>query len=220
MRRAPRLRGGLGVRVPSLFVGLVLVAVAIVALLESELGLAPWDVFHLGLAEHTTLSLGTATIVVGLAVLLLAWGLGQRPGFGTVANAIVIGLAVDALLSVAWVTDLSEAELGMRIGLLAAGVAVFGLGIAVYIAAGLGAGPRDSLMLVLSRRTGTRFAFVRAGLEILALAAGWVLGGTVGIGTLAMACLLGPSIETSFWLLTRLRLTVSAPAGEIAVAAG
>jgi len=218
MRRAPRLRGGLGVRVPSLFVGLVLVAVGIVALLESGLGLAPWDVFHLGLAEHTGLSLGTATIVVGLAVLLLAWGLGQTPGFGTVANAIVIGLVVDALLSVAWVTDLSEAALGTRISLLAVGVAVFGLGIAVYIAAGLGAGPRDSLMLVLSRRTGIRFAIVRAGLEILALAAGWALGGTVGVGTLAMAFLLGPSIETSFWLLTRLRLTVSARVEEVAVA--
>ncbi len=217
MRRAPRLRGGLGLRVPCLFAGLVLVAVAIVALLESGLGLAPWDVFHLGLAEHTSLTLGTATIVVGLVLLLVAWALGQAPGFGTVANAIVIGLVVDALLSIAWVTELSESRLGARVGLLAMGVAVFGLGIAVYIAAGLGAGPRDSLMLVLSRRSGIRFAFVRAGLEVLALAAGWALGGTVGIGTLAMAFLLGPSIEASFWALTRLGLTVPAPAEDAVV---
>lgn len=202
---------------PSLFLGLVLVAVAIVALLESGLGLAPWDVFHLGLAEHTALTLGTTTIVVGLVVLLGAWALGQTPGFGTVANAVVIGVVVDALLSIAWVTELSGSALGGRVGLLVLGVAVFGLGIAVYIAAGLGAGPRDSLMLVLSCRMGVRFAIVRAGLEVLALVAGWTLGGTVGIGTLAMAFLLGPSIEASFWLLTRLGLTVSAPTEEVAV---
>lgn len=217
MRRAPRLRGGLGVRVPSLFVGLVLVAVAIVALLESGLGLAPWDVFHLGVAEHSPLTLGTATIVVGLAVLIVAWVLGQTPGFGTVANAIVIGIVVDALLAAAWVSGLSETGLGWRMGLLALGVVVFGLGIAIYIAAGLGAGPRDSLMLVLSRRTGVRFAIVRVGLEVIALVAGWALGGTVGIGTLAIALLLGPSVETSFWLLTRLGLTTSRPTEEVAV---
>jgi len=217
MRRAPRLRGGLGVRVPSLFVGLVLVAVAIVALLESGLGLAPWDVLHLGVAEHSPLTLGTATIVVGLAVLIVAWVLGQTPGFGTVANAIVIGIVVDALLAAAWVTELSETGLGWRMGLLALGVVVFGLGIAIYIAAGLGAGPRDSLMLVLSRRTGVRFAIVRVGLEMVALVAGWALGGTVGIGTLAIALLLGPSVEASFWLLTHLSLTTPRSTEEVAL---
>jgi uncharacterized protein len=212
MRRAPRLRGGLGVRVPSLFLGLVLLSVAIVSLLESGLGLAPWDVLHLGIAEHTPLTIGTATIVLGLGVLSLAWALGQAPGFGTVANAIVVGLVVDALLSIAWVSDLSERGLGPRIGVLVLGLALFGFGIAVYIAAGMGAGPRDSLTLVLSRRTGVRIAVVRAILDGAALITGWALGGTVGIGTLAIAVLLGPSIEGSFWLLTRLGLAVPASA--------
>lgn len=216
MRRAPRLRGGLGVRVPSLFCGLLLLAVAIVSLLESGLGLAPWDVLHLGIAEHTPLTIGTTTIVVGLVVLSVAWALGQAPGFGTVANAIVVGLAVDGLLSIAWVSGLSERGLGPRVGVLVMGVALFGFGIAVYIAAGLGAGPRDSLMLVLSRRTGVRIAVVRATLDTAALLTGWALGGTVGIGTLAIAVLLGPSIEGSFFLLARLGLALPASAEELA----
>jgi uncharacterized membrane protein YczE len=206
MKEAPRLRGGLSLRVPSLFLGLVLIAVAIVSLLESGLGLAPWDVFHLGVAEHSPLTIGTASIVVGLAVLCVSWGLGQPPGFGTVANAIVIGVVVDALLSVGWIAELSERGLPPRAGLLAAGVALFGLGTACYIGAGLGAGPRDSLMLVLSRRAGFRIAVVRASIEITVLVTGWALGGTAGIGTLAVAFLLGPSVEGSFWLFVRLGL--------------
>ena len=206
MKEAPRLRGGLSLRVPSLFLGLVLIAVAIVSLLESGLGLAPWDVFHLGVAEHSPLTIGTASIVVGLAVLCVSWGLGQPPGFGTVANAIVIGVVVDALLSVGWIAELSERGLPPRAGLLAAGVALFGLGTACYIGAGLGAGPRDSLMLVLSRRAGFRIAVVRASIEITVLVTGWALGGTAGLGTLAVAFLLGPSVEGSFWLFVRLGL--------------
>jgi len=206
MKETPRLRGGLALRVPSLFLGLVLIAVAIVSLLESGLGLAPWDVFHLGVAEHSPLTIGTASVVVGLVVLFVSWGLGQPPGFGTVANAIVIGVVVDALLSVGWIAELSERGLPPRAGLLAAGVALFGLGTACYIGAGLGAGPRDSLMLVLSRRTGVRIAVVRASIEITVLVTGWALGGTAGIGTLAVAFLLGPSVEGSFWLFVRLGL--------------
>ena len=206
MKETPRLRGGLALRAPSLFLGLVLIAVAIVSLLESGLGLAPWDVFHLGVAEHSPLTIGTASVVVGLVVLFVSWGLGQPPGFGTVANAIVIGVVVDALLSVGWIAELSERGLPPRAGLLAAGVALFGLGTACYIGAGLGAGPRDSLMLVLSRRTGVRIAIVRASIEITVLVTGWALGGTAGLGTLAVAFLLGPSVEGSFWLFVRLGL--------------
>lgn len=219
MKEAPRLRGGLSFRVPSLFLGLALIAVAIVSLLESGLGLAPWDVFHLGVAEHSPLTIGTASVVVGLAVLFVAWALGQPPGFGTVANAIVIGVVVDALLSVGWIAELSERGLPPRIGLLAAGVALFGLGTACYIGAGLGAGPRDSLMLVLSRRTGVRIAIVRASIEITVLVTGWALGGTAGLGTLAVAFLLGPSVEGSFWLFVRLGLAQRVGALGVPVAA-
>jgi len=206
MREAPRLRGGLVLRVTSLFLGLVVMAVAIVSLLESGLGLAPWDVFHLGMAEHSPLTIGTASIVVGLVVLFVAWALGQPPGFGTVANAIVIGAVVEVLRKVGWVAALSERALVPRSGLLVLGVVLFGLGTALYIGAGLGAGPRDSLMLVLSRRTGVRIAIVRASLEMAALAVGWALGGTVGLGTVGVAALLGPSVEGSFWLFIRVGL--------------
>jgi uncharacterized membrane protein YczE len=219
MKETPRLRGGLALRAPSLFLGLVLIAVAIVSLLESGLGLAPWDVFHLGVAEHSPLTIGTASVVVGLVVLFVSWGLGQPPGFGTVANAIVIGVVVDALLSVGWIAELSERGLPPRAGLLAAGVALFGLGTACYIGAGLGAGPRDSLMLVLSRRTGVRIAIVRASIEITVLVTGWALGGTAGLGTLAVAFLLGPSVEGSFWLFVRLGLAERVGALEVPVPA-
>lgn len=216
MRTAPRLRGSAVARTASLFAGLVVVGAAIVALLESGLGLAPWDVFHLGLAAHGPLTIGTASIAVGLVVLLLAWALGQRPGFGTVANAVVIGAVVEVLRRVPWVARLSSSGLPLRAGLLLLGVALFGLGSALYIGAGLGAGPRDSLMLVLARRTGVRIALVRGGLEVTALTVGWVLGGVVGIGTVAVALLLGPAVETSFRLLVRLGLAEPTPVLELA----
>jgi uncharacterized membrane protein YczE len=206
MRDAPRLRGGLALRVAALFLGLFLIAVAIVCLLESRLGLAPWDVLHLGLARHSPLTIGTASVVVGLAVLFLAWSLGQPPGFGTVANAVAIGLFVDLLRSLDGVSGWSEAGIASRGMLLVAGVVLFGVGSAFYIGAGLGAGPRDSLMLVLSRRTGLRIAVVRASIELVALTIGFALGGTVGAGTVAVALLLGPSVEGNFWLFTRVGL--------------
>lgn len=211
MRAAPRLRGGLGVRLASLFAGLVTIGAAIVALLESRLGLAPWDVFHVGIAAHGPLTIGTASIAVGLAVLLVAWVLGQPPGFGTVANAVVIGAVVEVLRRLPWIAHLPSAGLAWRAGLLALGVALFGLGSALYIGAGLGAGPRDSLMLVLARRLGVRIALVRIGLEAAALVSGWVLGGTVGVGTAAVALALGPAVEASFRLLIRLGLAEPAP---------
>lgn len=212
MREAPRLRGGLVVRSVALFAGLVSIALAIVLLLESRLGLPPWDVFHLGVAAHTPLTIGWVSIAVGLVVLLVAWAVGARPGFGTVANAIVIGLTIEILLAWDAVTRLSEAQVTVRGGMLAAGVALFGLGSAFYIGAGLGAGPRDSLMLALSVRTGRRIGLVRASMEVAVLFVGFLLGGTVGIGTVAVALLLGPAVEGSFWALTRLGWAERAPA--------
>lgn len=208
MRTAPRLRFGPVVRIPALFVGLVVIAVGIVALLESELGLSPWDVLHQGIARHTPLTIGTASVVVGLLVLLAAWALGQPPGWGTLANAVVIGLAVDVLLSIDRIAGLDVTNLSARIGLVVAGIALFGIGSALYIGAGLGAGPRDSMMLMLSRRTGVRIAVVRFSMEAVVVVSGFALGGTVGIATLVFVVLIGPSIEGSFWLLMRLRLAV------------
>ena len=206
MKTAPRLRFGPAVRIPSLFVGLILISVGIVALLKSRLGLSPWDVLHQGLARHTPLTIGTASVVVGLLVLVLAWALGQPPGWGTLANAIVIGLGVDVLLARSAVADVRVEALAARVALVFVGVALFGIGSALYIGAGLGAGPRDSMMLMLTRRTGLRVAIIRFSMEAVVVAVGFALGGTVGIGTLVFVVLIGPSVEGSFWLLTRLGL--------------
>jgi uncharacterized membrane protein YczE len=172
-------------------------------MLESRLGLSPWDVLNQGIAERTVLSFGVANILVGLAVLALAWSLGARIGFGTVANAVGIGLVIEALLTVDSLGRLADWPLPGRLALLVGGIALIGVGSALYIGAAFGAGPRDSLMLVGAARTRRRIGVVRAGLELSALGAGWALGGTVGIGTLAFALLIGPSIELSFTLLHR-----------------
>ena len=203
MRAPPRLRGGLVARFGSLIFGLFLFSAGIVAFLESKLGLPPWDVLHQGIAKHTLLSFGTANVVVGLAVLVLAAVLGARIGLGTVANAILVGVFVIALLAIGAVQDLSDDPLGFRIGLLVAGLALIGIGSAFYLAANLGAGPRDSLMVVGALRLPLRIALVRVGIELAALIAGVILGGKVGIGTLVFAIGVGPIVEASFWLFQR-----------------
>jgi uncharacterized protein len=199
----PAIRGGLLVRSVSLVLGLALFAAGIVLLLESGLGLSPWDVLNQGISEHTPLSFGAANGAVAIVVLVVAWALGARIGPGTFANAVLIGVFIDAFLRVEAVTELGNADLSARIAMLAGGIVVIGLGSALYIGAALGAGPRDSLMLVLSRRTKTRVGVVRTLLESSVTAVGFALGGTVGVGTLAFAFGIGPAVELSFWLLDR-----------------
>ena len=206
MRETPHIRGGLLVRVPVLLLGLALFAAGIVAALESRLGLSPWDVLHQGISRHTPLSFGEANIAVSAAVLAVAWLLGARIGFGTVANAVLVGSLVQLFSSLDAVAGLAHDPLGVRIGLLAAGLALMGVGTALYLGAGLGAGPRDSLMVVGAQRTRFRIGVVRGALELSALAAGVALGGTFGVGTVAFALGIGPSVEVSFWLLARSRL--------------
>jgi uncharacterized membrane protein YczE len=206
VKDAPRLRGGLPVRLVALFGGLMLFGLAIVFMLESRLGLPPWDVLHFGIAQHTPLSLGVSGIVVGLIIVAVTWLEGTRPGFGTIANVIVIGVTIDVLRSFDAIDGLSGSVLPVRIGLLVAGVLLFGVGSAFYIGAGMGAGPRDSLMMLLSRRTGKRIGLVRGAMEITVLLCGLALGGIAGIGTVTLALLVGPVVELAFWLLVKLRL--------------
>ena len=180
-------------------------------ILESELGLSPWDVLNQGVAEHTPLSFGMANVVVGLLVLGLGWGLGGRPGVGTVANAILVGTFIQGLTAIDAVAKLADDGLSVRIPLLVAGIWLIGPASAFYIGADLGAGPRDTLMLVGARRTGFRIGIVRATLEVTALAIGIVLGGTFGVGTVLFAFLVGPVVETSFALLARTPLAEPSP---------
>jgi uncharacterized membrane protein YczE len=211
MRSPPLLRGSLPIRVVSLLIGLLLFAAGIVLLLESGLGLSPWDVLNQGVSEHTSLSFGTANIAVAVVVLVLARALGARIGPGTVANAVLIGLMVDGLLSIDAVGSLSESPLAARAVLMVAGVLIIGIGTGFYIGAGMGAGPRDSLMLVVARRSGVRIGVTRAAIEVAVTLVGFALGGTVGIGTLAFAFGVGPAVELSFWLLERSPLADPAP---------
>lgn len=209
MRAPPPLRGGLPARLAILTAGLFVFAAGVVGLLESKLGLSPWDVLHQGLARRSPLTFGEANIVVGVAVLAAAALLGARIGIGTVANAVLIGAFIQALTSIGAVTRLQHDGLGARIGLLAGGIALVGLGSGLYLGATLGAGPRDSLMVIGAARTRFRIGLVRAALELSALAAGAALGGTIGVGTVAFALGIGPAMEASFWMLERTPLVVT-----------
>ncbi len=187
-------------------------AFAIVLILESKLGLSPWDVLNQGLSKHTPLSFGMANIAVSLVVLCIGWSLGGRPGIGTVANAVLVGAFIQVLTEIDALTNLSHDGLTVRIPLLVLGIALIGPASAFYIGADLGAGPRDTLMLVGARRTGVRIGIVRATLELAALAVGIVLGGTFGVGTVLFALLVGPIVEASFAVLGRTPLAIPSPA--------
>ena len=205
-------------RLASLLLGLFLWGVAIVAVLESRLGLSPWDVLHQGIARHTPLSFGAANIAVGAVVLVAAWLLGTRPGVGTLLNTLLVGTFIQALLAIGPVARLHEQALASRIGLLALGILVTGAGSAFYIGADLGAGPRDSLMLAGARSLRKRVGLVRASLEAGALVAGVVLGGTVGVGTAVYALAVGPVVEGGFWTLRVSGLAVPEPAEALLLA--
>ena len=187
-------------------------AFAIVLILESKLGLSPWDVLNHGLSKHTPLSFGMANIAVSLVVLCIGWSLGGRPGIGTVANAVLVGAFIQVLTEIDALTNLSHDGLTVRIPLLVLGIALIGPASAFYIGADLGAGPRDTLMLVGARRTGVRIGIVRATLELAALAVGIALSGTFGVGTVLFAVLVGPIVEASFAVLGRTPLAVPSPA--------
>lgn len=185
-------------RLVQLYAGLLLYGASMALMIRAGLGLDPWDVLHQGLAERLPLSFGMVTIVVG-ALVLLAWiPLRQRPGVGTVSNVIVIGLAVDAALAVLPAPDAPA----LRVAFMLAGVGLNGVATAAYIGARLGPGPRDGLMTGLVRRTGRSVRLVRTSIEVTVLAAGWLLGGTVGVGTVVYALGIGPLVHVLLPVLT------------------
>lgn len=187
-------------RFVQLFVGLILFGVSMALLVRSELGLSPWDVFHQGLAVATGLTIGVCTILVGVVVLLLWIPIHQRPGIGTIANVIVIGLTVDGVLLVLPLTD----EPVLRWTYLLVGIVLNGIATGLYIGAGLGPGPRDGLMVGLSR-DGRSIRVVRTAIEVTVLIIGWLLGGTVGIGTVLFALAIGPIVHLTLPAFDRRR---------------
>ena len=184
---APRLPR----RLVQLMVGLTLYGVSLAMMVESHLGLDPWDVFHDGVARWLPLSFGSVVIVVGAVVLLLWWPLRQRPGLGTVANVLVVGVASDVALAVLE----QPSALAGRSSMLVAGIVLNALAGALYIGAQLGPGPRDGLMTGLVRRTGWSVRLIRTSLEVTVLVIGFLLGGTVGAGTVLYALTIGPLLQ-------------------------
>lgn len=175
-------------RLPQLLGGLALYGISMAFMLRSGLGLDPWDVLHDALSRRTGLSFGTITAITGALVLLCWIPIRQRPGLGTVANILVVAVAVDATLALMG----TPSALPVRILLLVAGVVLNGLATAAYIGVRLGPGPRDGLMTGFSARTGLSIRLMRTGIEVAVLATGWLLGGTVGVGTVFYALAIGP----------------------------
>ncbi|MFC7555295.1 YitT family protein [Pseudoroseomonas wenyumeiae] len=174
-------------RLFQLFWGLSLYGISMAMMVRANLGLDPWDVLHQGLAPRIGLSFGLTVNLLGLVVLALWWPLRQRPGLGTVLNILVIGTVTDVALALIPSPDSYAA----RFALLGFGILLNGLAGGAYIGAGLGPGPRDGLMTGLCQRTGMPVKLVRTAIELAVLAVGWVLGGTVGLGTVLYAVSIG-----------------------------
>jgi uncharacterized membrane protein YczE len=188
-------------RLPRLVLGILVLGLGVALTVRAELGLAPYDVMHQGLAEVTGLDFGVVVIGLGLLILLAWFPLHQRFGLGTVVNVLTVGLVIDlALDRVAAATAVA-----VRVPMLLGGTVLIGLGAGLYIGAGLGPGPRDGLMTAFARR-GHPLWLVRTVMELTALAIGWALGGEVGIGTVLIAFASGP---IAHWFLARLHLGVA-----------
>jgi uncharacterized membrane protein YczE len=175
-------------RLVQLYVGLLCYGLGAALQVRAGLGLDPWDVLHQGLADHLGLAIGTVSILVGAVVLLFWIPLRQRPGLGTLSNVVLIGTSMNVALQV--LPELHS--LVARVLVLALGIVLGGVATGMYIGAHYGPGPRDGLMTGLARRSGRSIRLVRTAIELSVLAAGWLLGGTVGIGTLAYAVAIGP----------------------------
>ncbi len=200
--------GRLPRRLVQLVIGLAAYGFSMSMMLRSHLGTPPWDVLHQGLTRFVPFSFGTVTIIVG-AVVLLAWiPLRQWPGLGTVANVFVVGVAADVGLALipevdGWPT---------RIALLVGGLLLNGAAGAAYIGAHLGPGPRDGLMTGLVSMTGRSVRLVRTSIEVGLVVAGYLLGGVVGVGTIAYALGIGPLVQLFLpWLAVRLPVSASSP---------
>ncbi|WP_280474412.1 YczE/YyaS/YitT family protein [Nocardia asiatica] len=202
-------------RLVALYAGLWLYGFSMAVMVRAELGLDPWDVFHQGVAKHVPLSFGTVTAITGVVVLAAWIPLRQAPGLGTVSNVVVIALSVDAGL--AWLPSWDSPA--VRIGAMVAAVVSNAVASVLYIGAGMGPGPRDGLMTGLVRRTGKSVWVVRTAIEVSVLTTGFVLGGSIGIGTLVYAFGIGPLIHLMIPAVNRV-LPGFAPPKQQPVAGG
>jgi uncharacterized protein len=187
-------------RVLILFFGLAIFGLGDALIIQSGLGNAPWSVLAQGISLKTGLTIGTSTLIIGAAVLLIWIPLRERPGFGTLSNILIISLFIEIG------TRIFPAQESLVIGLIfvVTGIALIGIGSALYITCGLGPGPRDGAMTGLHNRTGVRVGRVRLALEVIVSILGAALGGTLGLGTLLFALFIGQSVAISFGALARL----------------
>ncbi|HEX4821953.1 MAG TPA: hypothetical protein VFV00_17245 [Acidimicrobiales bacterium] len=196
-------------RLTRLVFGLLLCGTGVALMIDADLGLAPWDVLHQGVSIHTGIPIGTVAILVGIVVLLAWLPLHERYGVGTLLNVVFIGTTIDVLLAV--LPD--HPPIGVRVTFLLVGTFLFGPGSGFYIGAGMGPGPRDGLMTAIAAR-GHSIRVVRTILELSVLTVGFLLGGSVGIGTVLFAVTIGPNVH--YWLD---RLTLVHPEPETVIGA-
>lgn len=197
-------------RLTRLLTGLALFGIGVALMVRAELGLSPWEVLHQGLSFRTGILLGTMGIIIGLLVLIFWVPLREKLGLGTVANVILIGIVIDVTL---WRMPDEFTSTPVRWLLLLGGVALIGLATSLYIGAGLGPGPRDGLMTGLAKR-GWPIGIVRIGIELTVLVVGWLLGGTVGVGTVLFAFGVGPIVHMTLPWLTLVPTAVASAAEE------
>lgn len=186
-------------RLPGLLAGLALFGLGVAVMAQAGLGLGPWEAFHQGLSRQTGAALGTVSILVGLPVLALWWPIGVRPGLGTLLNVVVIGTVTNLALPLLP----APTALPARLAMMLAGVVGIGVASGIYLAADLGPGPRDGLMTGLHHRFGWPLFAVRTSIELAVLAAGWLLGGTVGLGTVVFAVGIGPIVQWALGIFDR-----------------
>lgn len=186
-------------RLLRLICGLILYALGIVVTLNANIGYAPWEVFHVGFSKTTGISLGTASIIVGAIILILTILLGEKVGLGTILNMVLIGVFLDVILGLHIIPSTHNFAIGIL--MLIAGLFIIALASYFYIGSAFGAGPRDSLMVALTRKTKLPVGVCRGTIELLAVFAGWRLGGMFGIGTIISAFAIGFCVQITFKLL-------------------
>jgi uncharacterized protein len=194
-----RTRNGLVLRLLRLIFGLFLYALGIVITLKAHVGYAPWDVLHVGLAKTTGMTIGVASILVGILIVAVAFLLGEKLGLGTLLNMILIGVFLDLILKLNLIPAMANFVWGVI--MLIGGLFVISLATYFYIGSGFGAGPRDSLMVSLARKTNLPIGFCRGTIEVIAVVVGWKLGGMAGIGTIIAALAIGFCIQLTFRIL-------------------
>ena len=188
-------------RLPKLLLGLVTFGLGIAMMVNADLGLGPWEAFHQGIAAQTGLQIGTVSILLGVPIIALWWPLGERPGIGTICNVVLIGASTN--VGIALLPVPPQDALAVRFLMMLGGVVVIAIGSGLYLSTDLGPGPRDGLMTGLHHRFGWPIHRARTTVEVTVLILGWLLGGTVGIGTLVFAFGIGPMVQVALRVFDR-----------------